>query len=151
MSSSFRNIASRSTLRAACAGVLLAACALGAPAAFAAHGHGGHGGGHWSGGHGHPGGHWHGRWHGGVVIGPGYDPFFDPFYSPFYDFPPPAPVPVLPPETYVEAAPGTVPPAAPAQPLTPEQKAQRLAQMCAQGVFSADECANRRTQLLNEM
>lgn len=40
---------------------------------------------------------------------------------------------------------------APQQRLTVEQRAQRLKAMCAQGLFTAQECAQRRAQLLREM
>lgn len=141
--------------------LLMMTCAVGAaqyaPSALARGGHGGgHGGGHCCGG---------GVFFGGAIVGAAiassyfygpsyYSPaYYPPAYYPPPYYPPPAPT------TYIEqqqyyTSPPPAPPvaAAPPQPqLSLEQRVQRLKAMCDQHLFTPEECANRREQLLREM
>ena len=138
------------------AALAMLACATGAaqyaPAAEARGFHGGfHGGGRCCGG---------GVFIGGALFGAAiassyyYPSYYPPDYYPPAYYPPPAPV------TYIEQQPyydGTQPPApppaavAPPQQLSLEQRVQRLKAMCDQHLFTPQECATRREQLLREM
>lgn len=123
----------------------------------------------------HHGGHFHGggfrvggAFIGGAIIGAAfarpyyyssYYPYYPNYYPPAYYAPPAYSAPVSyvqQPDPYYSAppAPSAYAPAAysaPQQRLTVEQRAQRLKSMCAQGLFTPQECAQRRAQLLREM
>ena len=55
------------------------------------------------------------------------------------------------PSTYVEAPNYITSPSAATPQLPLEQRAQRLKDMCAKGLFTPEECASRRQELLNQM
>jgi hypothetical protein len=55
------------------------------------------------------------------------------------------------PSTYVEAPNYITAPSAATPQLPLEQRAQRLKDMCAKGLFTPEECASRRQELLNQM
>ena len=143
-------------LALACAGLLYA------PLADARGGHAGHSGNSGHGGHG--GSHWRGgAFIGGVVVGsvlarPYYYPYSSPYYAPSYYYPPAAyypptvyaapPAPV----TYIEQQPNYVTAPQAATPQLPiEQRAQRLKAMCDRGLFTPQECASRREEILRGM
>jgi len=142
----------------------LACAGLYAPLAEARGGHVGHSGhssGHSSG---HGGSHWRGAaFIGGVVVGsviarPYYYPYTSSYYAPSYYYPPaayyppPAYVAPAPQVTYIEQQPNYVTAPQAATPQLPiEQRALRLKQMCDRGLFTPQECASRREEILRGM
>lgn len=135
-----------------CAALLMAACALPALAAPPARSHGN--------------GSWRGNWHGSAPPRVYYYPRG--YYRNFIPLPPPPlfydpPAAYYPPNYYIDPGPITYleanpPPvnyitnpqaATPKLPL--EDRLKRLKSMCDQGLFTPDECATRRQQILNEM
>ena len=159
---------SRFSIRGVVSALALVTLALGAaqysPSVQARGFHGGfHGGGFHHGG----GFRFGGAFIGGAIIGAalarpyyygGYYPYYPTYYPPAY-YPPAvyaAPATYVEQQPYYGAAPapsGYAPAAysAPQQRLTIEQRAQRLKSLCAQGLFTPQECAQRRSQLLREM
>jgi len=117
------------------------------------------------GGHHHHGGGRGGAFIGGVVIGaaiarpyyPSY--YYQPYVPPPVYYTPPAayyPPPVAysqpGPVTYIEQPQNYVTAPIAATPQLPlEQRAQRLKAMCDRGLFTPQECAARREQILREM
>jgi len=118
----------------------------------------------------------HGSWHGGS--GPRYypRPFFRGYiplpFPPLYYDPPAAYYPGYPygygynnydpsgaymppqdqaPSTYIEAPNYITSPSAATPQLPLEQRVQRLKDMCDKGLFTPEECASRRQELLNRM
>jgi hypothetical protein len=158
------SVPSRFTGRGLIAALTMLVLAVGAaqyaPAASARGFHGGsfHGGFHRGGGF-----RVGGAFIGGAIIGSAlassyyygpsyYGGYYPPAYYPPAYYPPPAPV------TYVEQQPdyaSAPPPSSYApqqqQQLSMEQRAQRLKAMCAQGLFTPQECAQRRAELLRGM
>lgn len=95
---------------------------------------------------------WHGHpyWRGGVILGA--PPLFaDPFWYERFPGYPAQIAPPLPPAQYIEADPAALQQQPPAPVLSDEERARRLDDMCAHGVFSRDECVTRRAELLQAM
>jgi hypothetical protein len=142
----------------------------------AAGGHWSGGGAHWGGGRG-----WGGALLGGAIIGGALASsyYYGGYYSPYYYPPayyPPAVYPAAP-SAYIEQQPygsdgpqasygpppsygNTAPPSYAGAPpgvqqqqqqLSVEQRAQRLQSMCDQHLFTPQECASRRAELMQEM
>lgn len=116
----------------------------------------------WHGGH-----HHHGYWRGGAVLGGViigsaiassyyYRPYsYYPapvYYAPPAAYYPPAVTYAPAPTTYIEQQPNYVTAPIAATPQLPvEQRAERLKAMCERGLFTPQECASRRAQILREM